>query len=241
MAAIATGGRRPISSPATWPSNCWPAPGSCCGGSQLHDRVVVGGARRGLPLASYPATRISNGGPSLWRRPAPTAGAYCRPMPGGLASGIPRSHPGNPAFYLSPSGAPAAPDIKGPHSRALTRRLNARRTASAGKALARNPHVALAALVHRCLITNYAPGSGGSAIDIQLHLSGTRGVEPVLCLARYGSCRDAVAGDRGRGFRVVALHAAGHARDVGTSGGYTRATNRRRRARIRRAFEQSGI
>ncbi|WP_186122962.1 ParB/RepB/Spo0J family partition protein [Burkholderia gladioli] len=70
------------------------------------------------------------------------------------------------------SGAPAspdAPDAKGPHSRALTLRLNARRTASAGMALARNPHVALAALVHRFLITDYAPGSGGSAIDIQLH------------------------------------------------------------------------
>ncbi|WP_241171281.1 ParB/RepB/Spo0J family partition protein [Burkholderia gladioli] len=70
------------------------------------------------------------------------------------------------------SGAPAspdAPDTKGPHSRALTLRLNARRTASAGMALARNPHVALAALVHRFLITDYAPGSGGSAIDIQLH------------------------------------------------------------------------
>ncbi|WP_186178086.1 ParB/RepB/Spo0J family partition protein [Burkholderia gladioli] len=67
------------------------------------------------------------------------------------------------------SGAPAEPDTKGPHSRALTLRLNARRTASAGMALARNPHVALAALVHRFLITDYAPGSGGSAIDIQLH------------------------------------------------------------------------
>ncbi|WP_186260039.1 ParB/RepB/Spo0J family partition protein [Burkholderia gladioli] len=70
------------------------------------------------------------------------------------------------------SGAPAspdAPDAKGPHSRALTLRLNARRTASAGMALARNPHVALAALVHRFLITDYAPGSGSSAIDIQLH------------------------------------------------------------------------
>ncbi|KGC09217.1 parB-like nuclease domain protein [Burkholderia gladioli] len=70
------------------------------------------------------------------------------------------------------SGAPAspdAPDTKGPHSRALTLRLNARRTASAGMALARNPHIALAALVHRFLITDYAPGSGGSAIDIQLH------------------------------------------------------------------------
>ncbi|WP_186181906.1 ParB/RepB/Spo0J family partition protein [Burkholderia gladioli] len=70
------------------------------------------------------------------------------------------------------SGAPAspdAPDAKGRHSRALTLRLNARRTASAGMALARNPHVALAALVHRFLITDYGPGSGGSAIDIQLH------------------------------------------------------------------------
>ncbi|WP_186156720.1 nuclease, partial [Burkholderia gladioli] len=65
--------------------------------------------------------------------------------------------------------SPDAPDTRGPHSRALTLRLNARRTASAGMALARNPHVALAALVHRFLITDYAPGSGGSAIDIQLH------------------------------------------------------------------------
>ncbi|WP_186069356.1 ParB/RepB/Spo0J family partition protein [Burkholderia gladioli] len=75
-----------------------------------------------------------------------------------------RTHTGSRA-----PASPDAPDTRGPHSRALTLRLNARRTASAGMALARNPHVALAALVHRFLITDYAPGSGGSAIDIQLH------------------------------------------------------------------------
>ncbi|WP_186268514.1 ParB/RepB/Spo0J family partition protein [Burkholderia gladioli] len=79
------------------------------------------------------------------------------------------SAPQRPHTGSGASASPDAPDAKGPHSRALTLRLNARRTASAGMALARNPHVALAALVHRFLITDYAPGSGGSAIDIQLH------------------------------------------------------------------------
>ncbi|MCM2485686.1 ParB/RepB/Spo0J family partition protein [Burkholderia glumae] len=69
----------------------------------------------------------------------------------------------------NPAGSPAAaaPAAKGPHSAALTLRLNARRTASISLAIARQPHVALAALVHRFLVSEYAPGSGASAIDIQ--------------------------------------------------------------------------
>ncbi|WLE64165.1 ParB/RepB/Spo0J family partition protein (plasmid) [Burkholderia plantarii] len=67
-----------------------------------------------------------------------------------------------------PGGSPAAaPATKGPHSAALTLRLNARRTASIAMAIERQPHVALAALVHRFLVSEYAPGSAGSAIDIQ--------------------------------------------------------------------------
>ncbi|MGS1041457.1 ParB/RepB/Spo0J family partition protein [Burkholderia glumae] len=65
------------------------------------------------------------------------------------------------------SASAAAPATKGPHSAALTLRLNARRTASISLAIARQPHVALAALVHRFLVSEYAPGSGASAIDIQ--------------------------------------------------------------------------
>ncbi|ACR32940.1 ParB/RepB/Spo0J family partition protein [Burkholderia glumae] len=65
------------------------------------------------------------------------------------------------------SASAAAPATKGPHSAALTLRLNARRTASISLAIARKPHVALAALVHRFLVSEYAPGSGASAIDIQ--------------------------------------------------------------------------
>ncbi|WP_257819011.1 ParB/RepB/Spo0J family partition protein [Burkholderia glumae] len=65
------------------------------------------------------------------------------------------------------SATAAAPATKGPHSAALTLRLNARRTASIAMAIARQPHVALAALVHRFLVSEYAPGSGASAIDIQ--------------------------------------------------------------------------
>lgn len=67
------------------------------------------------------------------------------------------------------SATTAAPATKGPHSAALTLRLNARRTASISLAIARQPHVALAALVHRFLVSEYAPGSAGSAIDIQWH------------------------------------------------------------------------
>ncbi len=38
---------------------------------------------------------------SLRARSAPTPGADRRPMPGGLAIGIPSSHPANPVFHLS--------------------------------------------------------------------------------------------------------------------------------------------
>ncbi|WP_175905968.1 ParB/RepB/Spo0J family partition protein [Burkholderia seminalis] len=68
----------------------------------------------------------------------------------------------------SPTPAPA-PIKKGPHSATLTQRLNARRTAAIGMALARQPHVALAALVHRFLVSEYAAGSAASAVSIQWH------------------------------------------------------------------------
>ncbi|KUY72693.1 nuclease [Burkholderia cepacia] len=67
-----------------------------------------------------------------------------------------------------PASAPA-PMEKGPHSATLTQRLNARRTAAVGMALARQPHVALAALVHRFLVSEYAAGSDASAVAIQWH------------------------------------------------------------------------
>ncbi|RQX95026.1 ParB/RepB/Spo0J family partition protein [Burkholderia stagnalis] len=75
---------------------------------------------------------------------------------------------GSGATVHGPSPAPA-PKEDGPHSAALTRRLNARRTAAVGMALARQPHVALAALVHRFLAAEYAAGSAASALDIQWH------------------------------------------------------------------------
>ncbi|WP_175971941.1 ParB/RepB/Spo0J family partition protein [Burkholderia sp. BCC0322] len=75
--------------------------------------------------------------------------------------------PTSPA--ASGSVAQSAPPTKDPHSGTLTLRLNARRTAVVGMALARQPHVALAVLVHRFLVTDYAPGSMASAIDIQWH------------------------------------------------------------------------
>ncbi|CAM2163472.1 ParB family transcriptional regulator, chromosome partitioning protein [Burkholderia cepacia] len=75
---------------------------------------------------------------------------------------------GDGATVRSPTPAPA-PIEKGPHSGALTQRLNARRTAAIGMALARHPHVALAALVHRFLVSEYARGSATSAIAIRWH------------------------------------------------------------------------
>ncbi|RQY49647.1 nuclease [Burkholderia stagnalis] len=75
---------------------------------------------------------------------------------------------GSGATVHDPLPAPA-PKEDGPHSAALTRRLNARRTAAVGMALARQPHVALAALVHRFLAAKYAAGSAASALDIQWH------------------------------------------------------------------------
>ncbi|RQQ78890.1 ParB/RepB/Spo0J family partition protein [Burkholderia stagnalis] len=74
--------------------------------------------------------------------------------------------PGATEGGISPAPAPKEDS---PHSAALTRRLNARRTAAVGMALARQPHVALAALVHRFLVSEYAAGSAASALDIQWH------------------------------------------------------------------------
>ncbi|KVL85317.1 ParB/RepB/Spo0J family partition protein [Burkholderia stagnalis] len=74
--------------------------------------------------------------------------------------------PGATVRGVSPA---PAPKVDSPHSAALTRRLNARRTAAVGMALARQPHVALAALVHRFLAAEYAAGSAASALDIQWH------------------------------------------------------------------------
>ncbi|WP_081080181.1 ParB/RepB/Spo0J family partition protein [Burkholderia cepacia] len=104
---------------------------------------------------------------------------------------------GDGATVRSP--APALIE-KGPHSGALTQRLNARRTAAVGMALARQPHVALAALVHRFLVSEYAVGSATSAIDIQWHdKTGTveRGASELaddLAYRLHGEQRSAWAG-----------------------------------------------
>ncbi|TCW78660.1 nuclease [Burkholderia sp. SRS-46] len=76
---------------------------------------------------------------------------------------------GGPGATVHGPSPASAPKEDGPHSAALTRRLNARRTAAVGMALARQPHVALAALVHRFLASEYAAGSAASALDIQWH------------------------------------------------------------------------
>ncbi|MEX3629518.1 MAG: ParB/RepB/Spo0J family partition protein [Burkholderia sp.] len=55
---------------------------------------------------------------------------------------------------------------KGSHSEKLTLRLNARRTAAIAAALEQNPHVAVAALVHRLMVGEYGHTDEGSALDI---------------------------------------------------------------------------
>ncbi|MET3631912.1 ParB/RepB/Spo0J family partition protein [Burkholderia sp. 572] len=106
---------------------------------------------------------------------------------------------GDGATARSPASAPA-PTEKGPHSGALTQRLNARRTAAIAMALARQPHVALAALVHRFLVSEYAAGSATSAVSIQWHdKTGTveRGASELaddLAYRLHGEQRSAWAG-----------------------------------------------
>ncbi|MDR6503824.1 ParB family chromosome partitioning protein [Burkholderia ambifaria] len=97
------------------------------------------------------------------RRAAPTTA--------GSDGDEPQPHDGAAQSSAAPTGGAGslAPNLKGPHSGTLTLRLNARRTAAVGMALARQPHVALAVLVHRFLVTDYAPGQAASAIDIQWH------------------------------------------------------------------------
>ncbi len=76
---------------------------------------------------------------------------------------------GVPLAPASGASAPTAPAEKSPHSATLTNRLNARRTAAVSMALARQPHVALAALIHRFLLNDYAKGTEASALEIQWH------------------------------------------------------------------------
>ncbi|MGC3027076.1 ParB/RepB/Spo0J family partition protein [Burkholderia sp. DN3021] len=99
-----------------------------------------------------------------WTRRAP-------PTTAGSDGDEPQPHDGAAQSSAAPTGGAGslAPNLKGPHSGTLTLRLNARRTAAVGMALARQPHVALAVLVHRFLVTDYAPGQAASAIDIQWH------------------------------------------------------------------------
>src|SRR5262249_42292678 len=99
-----------------------------------------------------------------WTRRATTT-------PAGSDGDQPHLHDGPAQSSAAPVGGAGltAPNTKGPHSGTLTLRLNARRTAAVGMALARQPHVALAVLVHRFLVTDYAPGQSASAIDIQWH------------------------------------------------------------------------
>jgi ParB family chromosome partitioning protein len=72
------------------------------------------------------------------------------------------SSEGQPARVAAPVAKPA----KGPHSERLTLRLNAHRTAAVAAALAQQPHVALAALVHRLLAGEYCHSTEGSALDV---------------------------------------------------------------------------
>ncbi|MCA7981264.1 ParB/RepB/Spo0J family partition protein [Burkholderia cepacia] len=72
------------------------------------------------------------------------------------------SSDGQPARVAAPHAKPA----KGPHSERLTLRLNAHRTAAVAAALAQQPHVALAALVHRLLAGEYGHSTEGSALDV---------------------------------------------------------------------------
>ncbi|ALX44523.1 ParB/RepB/Spo0J family partition protein (plasmid) [Burkholderia humptydooensis] len=67
------------------------------------------------------------------------------------------------AVHVAASDAKLA---KGPHSERLTLRLNARRTAAVAAALAKQPHVALAALVHRLMAGDYGHSTEGSALDV---------------------------------------------------------------------------
>lgn len=68
-----------------------------------------------------------------------------------------------------PAGATATPVTKGPHSEKLACRLNARRTAAVAAALAKQPHIALAALVHGLTVKEFAHRSDLTAIRIERH------------------------------------------------------------------------
>ncbi|RQQ01030.1 ParB/RepB/Spo0J family partition protein [Burkholderia stagnalis] len=69
----------------------------------------------------------------------------------------------------APVIAPDVKPVKGPHSEKLTLRLNARRTAAVAAALANNPHVALAALIHSQMAGEYSHRGEVSAIDVSFH------------------------------------------------------------------------
>lgn len=70
---------------------------------------------------------------------------------------------------VHPNGVRAAPQpsAKGPHSDRLVCRLNARRTAGVAMALAQQPHIALAAFVHRLLTDEFAHRPDLSAVDMK--------------------------------------------------------------------------
>ncbi|KVU94185.1 nuclease [Burkholderia ubonensis] len=69
----------------------------------------------------------------------------------------------------APVIVPDVKPVKGPHSEKLTLRLNARRTAAVAAALANNPHVALAALIHSQMAGEYSHRGDVSALDVSFH------------------------------------------------------------------------
>ncbi|WP_232450543.1 ParB/RepB/Spo0J family partition protein [Burkholderia ubonensis] len=77
----------------------------------------------------------------------------------------PSADPGVAAPVIVPDVKP----VKGPHSEKLTLRLNARRTAAVAAALANNPHVALAALIHSQMAGEYSHRGDVSALDVSFH------------------------------------------------------------------------
>ncbi len=102
--ALGLGGgdsRRSASSLSTWPASCRRrlAPAARRASCTTASPAAFPAAAGRLPVARRPGSSTVD--PSLRPRPAPTAGADRRPMPRGLAIGIPSSHPANPVFHLS--------------------------------------------------------------------------------------------------------------------------------------------